>query len=225
MTLDRRKFVLRFAAGAAGLAGVNIAGVIVPAKFAPFNPFSPRPAHAQSKALLAPGPFGDNAVGSDKAPVTIIEYASLTCPHCRDFHINTYPTLKKKYIDTGKVRLIYREFPLNDPDLAAYMLIRCADKSKFFPMIDLFFKKQREWAVPGRWDKELFKIAKFAGYTKERFDACLKNKDIARKVYEVRKTGADLNVDSTPTFFINGKIVRGNPGIKALSKQIDALLK
>ena len=225
MTLNRRKFIRRLAASAAGLAGLHAVGGLLPARLAELDWLSTHRAHAQTKDLFKPGPFGDNAVGSADAPVTIIEYASLTCPHCRDFHTSTYPALKKKYIDTGKVRFIFREFPLNDPDLAAYMLTRCADKSKFFPMIDLFFRKQREWAVSGRWDKELFKVAKFAGYTKAQFDTCLRNKDVASKVRKVRQTGEENNVDSTPTFFINGKIVRGNPGIEEFDKRIDALLK
>src|SRR5271165_3786716 len=110
------------------------------------------PAFAQSKVLdsdLAPaGPLGDQVLGADNAPVTIVEYASMTCPHCAQFQAKTFPKLKERYIDTGKVRFIFREFPLDPLAAGAFMLARCADKDKYFAVIDLLFGTQRDWVVP-----------------------------------------------------------------------------
>src|SRR5437762_12817844 len=109
-----------------------------------------QPAAAQSTTaaeLLVPPPLGDRALGKDDAPATIVEYASMTCPHCAHFHETTYPELKKRYIDTGKVRLIFREFPLDPLAAAASMLARCAGKDKFFPLIEAFFAQQKDWVV------------------------------------------------------------------------------
>ena len=102
---------------------------------------------AQPSTLLAPGPLGDMIQGSETAPVTIVEYASLTCPHCREFAVKTFPELKKRYIDTGKVRFIFREFPLDDVDLLAIVTGRCAPKERYFPLVETLFEKQDVWAV------------------------------------------------------------------------------
>src|SRR5207302_2037359 len=114
------------------------------------NPSVPQPpggADVPMAELMAPGPLGDNALGSSDAPVTIVEYASMTCPHCAHFHETTFPEMKKKYIDTGKVRFIFREFPLDALAAAGSMLARCSGKDKYFPMIETLFSQQREWVV------------------------------------------------------------------------------
>ncbi len=121
--------------------------------------------------------------------MTIIEYASATCPHCADFYNETLPgTLKKEYIDTGKIRFVFREFPHNDAALAAFMLARCAPKEKYFPLIDMFF--DTAGAGPQNPLEGLFKIAKQAGFTEESFDACLKNEAVAKDILAVRDDGA-----------------------------------
>jgi protein-disulfide isomerase len=207
----------RLAAGGLGVAG----GGIIPGGL-----FINQARAADEKELLKPGPLGDNIIGDAKAPVTIIEYASMTCPHCAAFHMNTYPKLKEKYIDTGKMRLIFREFPLDNLSLAAFMLMRCVDKSKYFAFVDILFKKQREWSGSSDPRTALFKIAKFAGLTKEQFDNCIKNEKIARAVREVGDIGSKkFNVDSTPTFFINGKVLRGNASLETFEKRIAEIIK
>src|SRR6476469_11069116 len=159
--------------------------------------------------LMTPGPLGDQAQGAANAPVTIIEYASMTCPHCSHFHETTYPEMKKKYIDTGKVRFIFREFPLDPLAAAGAMLARCAGKDKYFPMIDTLFSQQREWVVQKPLEP-MFNIAKQAGFTQQSFDECLANQQMLTRLEEQRTRATQkFNVNSTPTFFINGKTVRG----------------
>ena len=175
--------------------------------------------------LAKAGPAGDVVLGSDKAPVTVIEYASMTCPHCAHFSMTTFPELQKRYIDTGKVRFIFREFPLDALAAAGFMLARCAGKDKFIPVIEALFAKQPEWMV-----KEpiapLREIAKQFGFTEQTFDACLANQKVLDDIQEVRDRAAGkLGVNSTPTFFINGKKYVGDQSIEAMGKEIDTYLK
>jgi protein-disulfide isomerase len=179
---------------------------------------------AQPSALLAPGPLGDMVLGSETAPVTIVEYASLTCPHCRDFTVNTFPELKKRYIDTGKVRYIFREFALNDVDLLAIVIARCAPKERYFPLMETLYEKQEQWAnsnpVP-----PLLGIAKQAGFTDESFKACAANQKIIDGVKAQRDAGTKFGVNSTPTFFINGEKKSGSMPIEEMEKLIEPFLK
>src|SRR5262245_21089582 len=124
-----------------------------------------------SAELMAPGPLPEMSLGDPKAPVTIIEYASMSCPHCAAFHESTYPDLKKKYIDTGKVRFIFREFPLDQLAAAAFMLARCGDKDRYFGMIEILFAQQRDWVVQ-RPLQPLMGIAKQAGLSEQQFNEC-----------------------------------------------------
>jgi len=175
--------------------------------------------------LLVPGPLGDEIQGQADAPVTIVEYASMTCPHCSHFHETTYPEMKKKYIDTGKVRFIFREFPLDPLAAAAAMLARCAGKDKFFPLIDAFFAQQKDWVVQKPL-QPMFAIAKQAGFTQQSFDECLANQQLLTGLEEQRTRATQkFNVNSTPTFFINGKTVRGALTPEELDKQVAPYLK
>ena len=175
--------------------------------------------------VLAPGPLKEMAIGEDNAPVTIVEYMSMTCPHCRQFHEETYPALKEKYIDTGKVRFILREFPLDPRAAAAIMLARCAPNDQYFPMVDVLFKRQTVWATAQDARTELLNIAKLAGFTQESFEACLTNQQLLDDVNSVRTTAAeDFGVDATPTFFIDGKRYSGDMSIGQMSAIIDPLL-
>jgi len=175
--------------------------------------------------LLVPGPLGDEIQGQADAPVTIVEYASMTCPHCSHFHETTYPEMKKKYIDTGKVRFIFREFPLDPLAAAAAMLARCAGKDKFFPLIDAFFAQQKDWVVQKPL-QPMFAIAKQAGFTQQSFDECLANQQMLTGLEEQRTRATQkFNVNSTPTFFINGKTVRGALTPEELDKQVAPYLK
>jgi len=172
--------------------------------------------------LMAEGPLPEMALGSEDAPVTIVEYASLTCSHCAAFHSETYPALKEQYIDTGKVRFVLREFPLDPLAAAGFMLARCRPADQYFEMVDLLFDKQRQWAYAQDPVSALLAIAKQSGFTQESFEECLTNQELLDGVNEVKDTGAqDFGVSSTPTFFVNGRMVRGARGIEEFSEIID----
>lgn len=183
-------------------------------------------AQTDQKALMTAGPLGDKVIGKDDAPVTIVEYASLTCSHCAAFHTETVPALKEKYIDTGKVRLIFREFPFDPLSTAASMVARCAPEQRYFPLIDLFFRQQETWTRTNKPLDEMVNIARQAGFTQETFEACLKNQAVYDGLNVQKKHGADiLGVNSTPTLFINGQKKSGNMSIEEISKLIDPLLQ
>lgn len=169
----------------------------------------------------------DVALGPAEAKVTIVEYASMTCGHCSKFHSENFPKVKEKYIDTGKVRFIMREFPLDNLAAAASMLARCAPGDKVYPMIDMLFKTQGQWAyVQGNPVPKLFEIAKQAGFTQESFDKCLTNQKLLDQINAQRSRAADqFGVSATPTFFINGKKLQGAPTIEAFDAMIEPLLK
>ncbi|MDO9413209.1 MAG: DsbA family protein [Pseudolabrys sp.] len=178
--------------------------------------------------LMAPGALPDMVMGDPKASVTVIEYASMTCPHCATFTEKTFPELKKRYIDTGKVKFIFREFPLDQLAAAAFMLARCSgetDSSKYFTMIDTMFKQQRVWAVEKPLPP-LLALAKQAGFTQASFDACLQNQKLLDGIEATRNRGADkFKVQSTPSFFINGTLFTGALSIDEMAKAIDPLVK
>jgi protein-disulfide isomerase len=211
--INRRDFVVSSIALA--LAGTALAGLIAPAAAQQPNPAD----------LAQAGPLGDQVLGKADAPVTIIEYASMTCSHCATFHNETYPALKEKYIDTGKVRYMLREFPLDPLAMGAFMLARCAGEGKYYPMVEALFAKQKDWVVQ-KPIEPLMAIAKQAGFTQETFEKCLANQQMMDGIEAVRIRAAEkLGVNSTPTFFINGKIHRGTMTIQELEKQLAAYLK
>ena len=180
---------------------------------------------AMSAELAKEGPLGDVVTGKADAKVTVIEYASLTCSHCATFHEKTYPALKAKYVDTGKVKFIFREFPLDPLATAGFMLARCGDKAKFSPMIELLFQQQKNWAFVDKPVTALVNIVKQAGFTQESFDACLKRDDIYAAVNDVKNRAAEkLGVNSTPTFFINGQKHTGAFTIEELDKILAPLV-
>ncbi len=172
--------------------------------------------------LNDPPAFGEMTMGPDTAKVTVIEYASATCPHCAAFYNDTFGTLKKEYIDTGKIKFVFREFPHQDAALAAFMLARCAPKEKYFPLIDIFFATQPEWTqnpLAG-----LNKIAQQAGFTQADFDACMKNETVAKEILAVRSKAEGFGVTGIPTFFVNGERFEGETTIEAFRAKIDPLL-
>jgi len=175
--------------------------------------------------LAQASPDGDVVLGSDKAPVTVIEYASMTCPHCAHFSATTYPELKQRYIDTGKVRFIFREFPLDPLAAAGFMLARCAGKDKYMPIVETLFAKQPQWIVKEPVEP-LKAIAKQFGFTEDSFKECLANQKVLDDIQAVRDRAAQkLGVNSTPTFFINGKKLSGDLSIDTMAKEIDPYLK
>jgi protein-disulfide isomerase len=183
---------------------------------------------ASDADLLQPNPLGEMALGPANAPVTVIEYASMTCSHCATFAVQTFPALKTKYIDTGKVRFMLREFPLDPLAAAAFMISRCAageDTNRYYALVDTFFHQQKTWAVREPLPP-LKAIARQAGLSEQAFNACLANQGMLDKMEAVRKTAVDkLGVKSTPTFFINGEKREGAMSIDEISKVIDPYLK
>jgi len=220
--ITRREFVAGSAAMT--LTGLALTGVALSAL--DWHVIGTAYAQTPSAADIAvAGPLGDEVLGKPDAPVTIVEYASMTCGHCATFHTKTYPILKQRYIDTGKVRYIMREFPLDPLAAAGFMLARCAGKDKYYPMIEVLFQKQDQWAVQ-QPIPPLTAIAKQAGFTQESFEACLSDQKVLDGIEATRTRGSEkLGVNSTPTFFVNGKIMRGAVSIEELEKEILPLLK
>jgi protein-disulfide isomerase len=180
---------------------------------------------ASVEELSKAGPLGDVAQGPEDAKVTIIEYASLTCSHCAAFHQQTYPELKKRYIDTGKVRYILREFPLDPLATAGFMLARCEGEAKYYPIVDLLFTHQRSWAFTEKPLDALRQMMRQAGFSQEKFDSCLKDQKLYDAVNAVKNRGIEtFKVDSTPTFFINGQRHPGNLSIDELEAIIKPML-
>jgi len=212
VTVSRRTFLKTSAAmtAAAGLVG------------------APALAFAESvdiDELLTPGPLGDKILGSEDAPVTIVEYASMTCGHCANFHKRTYPELKKQYIETGKVKFIFREFPLDPVAAAAFMLARSAPADKYFDIIDTMFENQSTWAFSDNPYNSLLNFSKQIGFTQESFEEALKNQKLLDAINEVRERGSnEFKVGSTPTFFINGEKHAGALPFDQMSELIDAEL-
>lgn len=190
-----------------------------------------RPAMAQGAnvpvdQLMAGEALPDLPLGKSEAPVTIVEYASMTCTHCAAFYANTYPTLKGRYIDTGKVRFILREFPLDPLATAGFMLARCAGDDKRNAIVDLLFAQQRNWAFTEKPVESLANLVKQAGVGQESFEACLKDQDLYDKINKVRDRAAEkFGVSATPTFFINGKKQNGELTPEALDQLLEPLLK
>jgi protein-disulfide isomerase len=174
-------------------------------------------------ALMAPGPLPEMFIGKEDAKVTIVEYMSMTCPHCARFDNTVFEPIKQKYVETGKVKFILREFPLDSRATAAIMLARCAPKEQYFPMVSALFRAQGTWAVAEDGRAALLQMAKLAGFTQESFEACLTNQKLLDDVVATREKAAkDFGVDSTPTFFINGSRYTGEMTVEQMSKIIDA---
>ncbi|MBK0020498.1 DsbA family protein [Brucella pseudogrignonensis] len=214
-TLNRRHVISLAGAAAAGLALAGNASA------------QSRSAEATIDAakVAEPGKLKDMIYGKADAPVTIVEYASLTCSHCADFAINTFPTIKEKYIDTGKAKLIFREFPFDPRATAAFMLARCAPEDRYFPMVEVFFKQQQQWAGAADGEAALLQIAKLAGFTQESFKACLTNQQVLDDVRATMERGStEFGVNATPTFFINGQKYAGALSVDEMSAIIDKLL-
>ena len=180
------------------------------------------PATAPGAAIL-----GDVVLGDDAAPVTVIEYASFTCPHCASFHANTYPEFKAAYIDTGKVRFIMREVYFDREGLWASMIARCAGAGGFYPIADQLMKQQSVWAKAARENNRdaIRKIGRLNGVSNDQLDACLSDPGYEKALVEAyqRNVAAD-EVDSTPTFLINGKKHPGNLPFGDLAALLDAQL-
>lgn len=180
---------------------------------------------AASDAQSSGQQLEDIVLGDPDAPITVIEYASMTCPHCASFHTDTLPQLKEQYIDTGKVKFILREFPLDNLAAAASLLARCVEQDKYYDFVDVLFEKQSQWANADDPLQELRQISKLAGFTEARFNSCLRDQEKLDYIQQVRDTGNQkYDIRSTPTLIINGQKLEGNQSISALQQVIDPML-
>ena len=169
----------------------------------------------------------DFIVGAENAPITIIEYSSLSCSHCANFHNDTLADLKMEYIDTGKVKLIFRDFPFNYPALLGSMLLQCIPQDVRYDYMNALFQLQSTWVISDN-DKtiqELYKIMQSGGMTKVEFESCISNKDLEEKILQgVINAQNEFNIRSTPSFLIDGTLVEGNKTIKEFRQIIDKIL-
>jgi len=184
------------------------------------------PASVPVDELMKTSDLPDIVIGNADAPVTIVEYASMTCSHCANFHNSVYPKVKEKYIDTGKAKLVFREYPLDNVATAVSMLARCVAGEGPPAFISEMFKRQQEWAfAPGNPVPRLFEIARQAGFTQASFDKCLTDQKLLEQIEAGRKRATEkFGVNATPTFFVNGKRLAG-VGFADFEKAIDPLLK
>ena len=168
---------------------------------------------------------GDLALGDPDAPVTVIEFFSLTCPACRRFHMNIYNRLKPDYVDAGKVRFVARDFPLNAPALQAAVLAHCAGRDRYFAFVDVLFHTFDDWAGSGAYTEKLAQIGELGGVSRDRFDACLADSDLENSIFQsIASAQAEYEVDSTPTVIVNGEKYEGRMTFEAFAAHIDRLI-
>ena len=174
--------------------------------------------------LMAKQALPDVVEGKGDAPVTMIEYASMTCTHCAHFHDTVYPVLVKTYVDTGKVKFILREFPLDPLATAGFMLARCEGPDKRDAVVDLLFSQQKNWAFVDKQLEALSSLLKQTGMSQQSFDTCLKDQKLYEAVNAVRdRASQKFGINATPTFFVNGTKVTGEVTVDSLAKILDSL--
>ena len=217
MIITRRAFTIALSlTGLAALAGYSPLRLIAESM-------------AQSASDVAkPQSLPDMALGPANASVTVTEYASMTCPHCAAFNENVFPKIKSEYIDSGKVRYVFREFPLDIKAAAGSMLARCIakdDAGKYFAVVDMLFRQQNDWVVKNTTET-LTRIGKQAGLSQQAVEDCLKDQTLLDKIAADQKFANEvLKVNSTPTFFINGEMIKGETSFEEFDKRIKSLLK
>jgi protein-disulfide isomerase len=181
-------------------------------------------------ALLLPpaaraAELGEPSIGDPAAPVTIIEYSSMTCPHCAAFHANTLPELKKRYIDTGKARLMLRDFPLDQNALRASMIAHCAGTDRYPQFVEVFFAQQASWARASDPVQALKQLAQLGGLSADKVDACLADKALEEAILQARLDGQEkYDIKSTPSFIIDGKTIAGGQSVEEFAAIIDPLI-
>ena len=217
MIITRRAFTI----------ALSLTGLAAFAGFSPLRLIAE--AMAQSASDVAkPQSLPDMALGPANASVTITEYASMTCPHCAAFNETVFPKIKSEYIDTGKVRYVFREFPLDIKAAAGSMLSRCIakdDAGKYFAVTDMLFRQQNDWVMKNTTET-LSRIGKQAGLSQQAVEDCLKDQALLDKIAADQKYASEvLKVNSTPTFFLNGEKIKGETSFEEFDKRIKALLK
>ena len=210
-------------------AALSLTGLGLLAGLSPLRLIMDAAAQGASAADVAkPVSLPDMALGPATAIVTITEYASMTCPHCADFNEKVFPKIKSEYIDTNKVRYVFREFPLDIKAAAGSMLARCIakdDAGKYFAVIDMLFRQQNDWVVKNTTET-LTRIGKQAGLSQQAVEDCLKDQALLDKIAADQKYAADvLKVNSTPSFFINGELIKGDTRFEEFDKRLKSLLK
>ena len=198
-----------------------------------FDPFSESPQasvpmrHVIENPTLAevmrPGPLPEYAIGRTDAPVTLIKYASLTCPYCRRFQSDVFPVLKRDYIDRGKVRFIIREFPIGKSSGMATIALRCAPMDHYLELYGRYLSKQAQWASLEVRIEPILKVAQGVGLTAAEFDRCRQNHGMINALNQVKDRGRELGVIGTPNFFINGRLVKKALDLNELREIIDPL--
>ena len=175
----------------------------------------------QARELMEAGPLGEKTMGRAGAPVTVIEYASLGCPICRVFHKQAFPRFKAGYIDTGKVRYIYREFPIGRASAAAAVAARCVPEKDYFRVNERLMANQGQWTSQEVRPDPIYKLVQDTGLARTTFDSCLANQNITDGLVWVKQRGRKLGVQGTPTFFINGQKVRGVHSYEEMQRLIE----
>ena len=181
---------------------------------------------ALAQAGVQPAPAGaEMSLGDRDAKVTLIEYASMSCPHCAEFHAQTLPRIKQEYIDTGKIRLVFREFPLDQPAVLGAVLARCAGAARFFPFLDVLFRSQSTWVQHPDAVGRLTQIAQLGGVPAEQFQACLADRDLANGILKTRlEAEQQYNVRSTPTFVLGDRVIEGALPYEQFKQIIDDVI-
>ncbi|RJF77964.1 DsbA family protein [Rhodopseudomonas palustris] len=213
-------------------AALSLTGLAAVAGVSPFRlidqAFAQSTKAATASDVAKPMSLPDMALGPKDAVVTVTEYASMTCSHCAAFNEQVFPKLKAAYIDTGKIRYVFREFPLDIKAAAGSMLSRCIakdDAAKYFAVTDLLFKTQAEWVLKDTTE-QLKRIGKQAGLSAAEVETCLKDQALLDKIAADQKYANEvLKVNSTPSFFVNGEMLKGETSLEEFAKRIDPLLE
>jgi protein-disulfide isomerase len=217
------------------LAETSLVGTTASAPKKPFDPFSntsstDRPIREVIKnpslaEVMRPGPLPEFTIGKPDAPVTLIKYASLTCPFCKRFQADVYPVLKRDYIDTGKVRFIIREFPIGKTSGMATIALRCAPMARYLDLYGRYLAQQAQWVSQEVRIEPILKVAQGVGLTAEQFDSCRQNQGMIAALNQVKDRGRELGIIGTPNFFINGRLIKKALGLKELREIIDPLIE
>jgi protein-disulfide isomerase len=221
--------------GATTDAGSGLTPTASTADAPAFNPFSDQPEtsigrreviqNPSMEEVMKPGPLPEMALGRADAPVTIVQYASMTCPYCRKFQIETFPALKREYIDTGKVRYVLRaEFPIGKQSGLATVALRCAPPDKYFVLYEKLMLQQASWVSQEVRPDPIFKVAAQVGMTRAQFDSCRENRGMIAALNGIKERGRTLGIIGTPNFFVQGKLVKSVIGINEIRAMVDPIL-